>query len=74
MSAKNQDVIELRGKVIEALPATLFRVQLENDLEVLAYLSGKMRKNRIRLLVGDEVKVELTPYDLRRGRITLRVT
>jgi translation initiation factor IF-1 len=74
MSAKNQDVVELRGKVIEALPATLFRVQLENDHEVLAYLSGKMRKNRIRLLVGDEVKVELTPYDLRRGRITVRIT
>lgn len=74
MSAKQQDVVELRGKVVEALPATLFRVQLENNHEVLAYLSGKMRKNRIRLLVGDEVKVELTPYDLRRGRITLRIT
>jgi translation initiation factor IF-1 len=60
------------GVVIEALPGTQFRVRLENGHEVLAYLSGKMRKYYIRILLGDRVSVELSPYDLARGRITFR--
>jgi translation initiation factor IF-1 len=69
--AKN-DVIELRGNVEELLPAGAFKVKLENGFDVLAHLSGKMRLNKIRILVGDSVKVELTPYDLTRGRIVYR--
>ncbi|MFH1292051.1 MAG: translation initiation factor IF-1 [bacterium] len=69
---KNQDVIELKGKVEELLPATTFRVKLESGQLIIAHLSGKMRMNRIRLGVGDEVKVEMTPYDLTKGRITYR--
>lgn len=68
----NKDVIEVRGSIEELLPGATFRVKLENDHEVMAYLSGKMRKNSIRLGLGDEVKVELTPYDLTKGRITYR--
>lgn len=64
--------IEADGVVTEALPNTTFRVELENGHEVLAYLSGKMRRYYIRVLLGDRVKVELTPYDLERGRITYR--
>lgn len=64
--------MEARGVVEEVLPATMFRVRLENDNVVLAHLSGKMRMHRIRLNAGDEVKVELTPYDVKRGRITFR--
>jgi len=60
------------GKVTEALPNTTFRVKLENDYEVLAYLSGKMRKYYIRVLLGDRVRVELSPYDLTKGRIVYR--
>ncbi|MHB0979592.1 MAG: translation initiation factor IF-1 [Thermoleophilia bacterium] len=71
MSPK-EDAIELEGEVIEALPNTMFRVKLENDHEVLAHISGKMRMNYIRILPGDRVKVELSPYDLTRGRITYR--
>ena len=71
-SATGKEVIEMRGKVLEALPSATFRVELENKHEVLAYLAGKMRMHRIRLLPGDEVKVELTPYDLTRGRIVYR--
>ncbi len=70
--AKNEDVVEIRGTVEELLPGATFRVKLESDHEILAHLSGKMRMNRIRLGVGDEVKVELTPYDLSKGRITFR--
>lgn len=66
------DVLEVRGVVEELLPAATFRVKLENNHIVLAYLSGKMRMHRIRLNIGDEVKVELTPYDLTKGRITFR--
>jgi len=69
---KKQDKIEMEGTVIEALPATQFRVRLDNDHEVLAYLSGKMRKYYIRVLLGDRVRVELSPYDLTRGRIVYR--
>lgn len=67
-----KDVIEMQGTVTEVLPDTNFRVKLENDHEVLAYISGRMRKNYIRILEGDRVTVELSPYDLRRGRITYR--
>jgi translation initiation factor IF-1 len=70
--AKEEDKIVVEGTVIEALPGTQFRVRLENGHEVLAYLSGKMRKFYIRILLGDRVKVEMSPYDLTRGRITYR--
>jgi translation initiation factor IF-1 len=68
----NEDKIQVEGLVIEALPGTQFRVRLDNGHEVLAYLSGKMRKYYIRILLGDRVKVEMSPYDLTRGRITYR--
>jgi translation initiation factor IF-1 len=67
-----QDVVEIRGFIDELLPGATFRVKLENGHEILAHLSGKMRMNKIRLGVGDEVKVEMTPYDLTKGRITFR--
>lgn len=67
-----KEKIELEGTVIEALPGTMFRVRLDDGHEVLAYLSGKMRKFYIRILLGDRVRVELTPYDLAKGRITYR--
>ena len=70
--AKTEEKIETRGTVIEALPNTQFRVQLDNGHEIIAYLSGKMRKYYIRILPGDRVTVELSPYDLSRGRITYR--
>ena len=66
------DVIEIEGKVIEKLPNTMFRVELENGHQILATVSGKIRKNYIRILVGDRVTVEMSPYDLTRGRITYR--
>ena len=64
--------IEFQGVVMELLPNAMFKVKLENDHEVLAHSSGKMRKNRIRVLAGDRVTVEMTPYDLTKGRITFR--
>ncbi len=67
-----KDVIEVEGTVVEALPNTLFKVRLDNGHEVLAHISGKLRMNYIRILPGDKVKVELSPYDLTRGRITWR--
>ncbi len=67
-----QDVVEVRGVVEELLPGATFRVKLENEHEIIAYLSGKMRKNRIRLGMGDEVRIEMTPYDLTKGRIVYR--
>jgi len=67
-----KDNIEVLGTVLEALPNAMFRVKLENDFEVLATISGKMRMNFIRILPGDKVKMELSPYDLSRGRITWR--
>jgi translation initiation factor IF-1 len=66
------DAIQMMGTVSEVLPNTTFRVKLENGHEVLAYVSGKMRKNYIRILQGDRVAVDLSPYDLTRGRITYR--
>jgi translation initiation factor IF-1 len=67
-----EDLLEFPGVVSEVLPNAMFRVQLENSHEVLAHTSGKMRKNRIRVLAGDKVNVEMTPYDLTKGRITFR--
>ena len=67
-----KDAIEIEGTVSEVLPNATFRVEPENGHEVLAYLAGKMRKHYIRILTGDKVKVELTPYDLTKGRITFR--
>jgi len=67
-----QDVIEVEGTVVEALPNAMFQVRLENEHVVLAHVSGKIRMNFIRILPGDRVTVELTPYDLKRGRITYR--
>ena len=67
-----EDLIEFSGTVTELLPNAMFRVKLDNDHEVLAHTSGKMRKNRIRVLAGDRVNVEMTPYDLTKGRITFR--
>ncbi len=67
-----EDLLEMRGTVTELLPNAMFRVVLENDHEILAHTAGKMRKNRIRVLAGDDVLVEMTPYDLTKGRITYR--
>ena len=67
-----EDVIELEGKVVETLPNTNFKVELENGHQILAHISGKLRMNYIKILPGDRVKVELSPYDLNRGRITWR--
>ena len=69
----SKDVIEIEGTIIESMPNAMFRVKLENDHEILAHISGKIRKNFIRILPGDRVKVEMTPYDLSRGRITFRL-
>lgn len=67
-----EDQIEMEGTVIDTLPNTMFRVQLENGHVVIAHISGKMRKNYIRILKGDKVTVQLTPYDLTKGRISFR--
>jgi len=67
-----KDVIEMQGTVIEVLPNTVFRVKLENDHVITGHISGKMRKHYIRILNGDKVTVELSPYDLSKGRITFR--
>lgn len=68
-----QDVIEIEGVVIEPLPNAMFRVELDNGHQVLAHVSGKLKLNFIRILTGDRVKLELSPYDLTRGRITYRL-
>ncbi|MDO5018658.1 MAG: translation initiation factor IF-1 [Lagierella massiliensis] len=67
-----KDIIEVEGTVVEALPNTIFKVQLENGHEITAHISGKLRMNYIRILPGDKVVVELSPYDLTKGRITWR--
>lgn len=67
-----EDVIEVEGKVLEAMPNAMFRVQLENGHKILAHISGKLRMHYIRILPGDKVTVEMSPYDLTRGRITWR--
>ncbi|MDR2428534.1 MAG: translation initiation factor IF-1 [Candidatus Margulisbacteria bacterium] len=66
------DAIEVSGTIIESMPNAMFRVKLETGQEILAHVSGKIRKNFIRILLGDKVRVELSPYDLTRGRITFR--
>ena len=68
-----KDVIEIEGTILESMPNAMFRVELENGHEFLAHISGKIRKNFIRILPGDRVKVEMTPYDLTKGRITFRL-
>ncbi|MBO5386440.1 translation initiation factor IF-1 [bacterium] len=68
-----KDVIELEGTIVESMPNAMFKVKLENGHEILAHISGKIRKNFIRILPGDKVKVEMTPYDLTKGRITFRL-
>jgi translation initiation factor IF-1 len=78
MAEKNETIIdsknfiEVRGEVLELMPAATFRIRLENGHEILGHLSGKMRMNKIRLLPGDRVKVQMSPYDLTKGRITYR--
>lgn len=67
-----EDILELSGTVMELLPNAMFKVELENEHTIIAHTAGKMRKNRIRVLVGDKVQVEMTPYDLTKGRITFR--
>src|SRR3954447_26670756 len=67
-----EEKIEMEGEIVEALPNTMFRVKLDNDHMVLGHISGKMRRHYIRILPGDRVKIELSPYDLERGRITYR--
>ena len=71
--AVKEEKIEVEGEVVEALPSTMFRVRLDSGQDVLAKISGKMRKHYIRILPGDRVKLELSPYDLSRGRITFRL-
>lgn len=68
-----RELIEMEGIIIEALPNAMFRVELENGFEILAHISGKIRRNAIKILLGDRVTVELTPYDLSKGRITYRL-
>ena len=69
----SKDFLEMRGEVLELMPAGSFKVLLENGHEILAHLSGRMRMNRIRLLPGDKVKLQISPYDLTKGRITYRL-
>lgn len=71
--ANQKEVIKLAGKVVESLPNTQFRVELSNGHTIIAHISGRMRKNYIRLVPGDKVEVELTPYDLTKGRISFRL-
>ena len=72
MAADKEELIQIDGTVLKVLPATMYRVKLANGHEILAHISGKMRMHYIRILPGDRVQVELTPYDLQRGRITYR--
>lgn len=69
----SKDFIEMQGEVLELMPSTTFRVKLENGHEILAHLSGRMRMHKIRLLPGDKVRVQISPYDLSKGRITYRL-
>nr|WKT05682.1 translation initiation factor 1 [Chlorokybus atmophyticus] len=70
---EKQNIIEMEGVITESLPNAMFRVHLDNGFDVLAHISGKIRRNYIRILPGDRVKIELTPYDLTKGRITYRL-
>jgi translation initiation factor IF-1 len=71
--AKNNDIIELEGSIIDVLPNQMFKVQLDNEHIVTCYTGGKMRQFKIRLVAGDKVRIEMTPYDLEKGRITRRL-
>jgi translation initiation factor IF-1 len=71
--AKSDDLMEFEGEITEVLPNQFFRVRLENNHEIIAYTGGKMKKNKIRLVLGDKVQIEMTPYDLNKGRITYRI-
>lgn len=71
--AKNEDIIEMEGEIIEVLPNQMFKVKVNNDHLVLCYTGGKMRQFKIRLVQGDRVKIEMTPYDLTKGRIVFRI-
>lgn len=71
--AKNNDVLEMEGEIIEALPNQTFKVELENKFVITCYTSGRLRKNRIRLVLGDQVRIEMTPYDMTKGRISYRL-
>ena len=71
--AKNSDLIEFEGHVVDVLPNQTFKVQLENDYEVVCYTGGRLKKNKIRIILGDRVRVEMTPYDLTKGRISYRL-
>lgn len=72
MAKDREEMIEMQGQVVESLPNTTFRVKLENNHSITAHISGKMRKNYIRILTGDRVTVSISPYDISRGRITFR--
>ena len=72
MAGGKEDIIEVEGTVVKVLPATMYRVKLQNGHEILAHISGKMRKNFIKITTGDKVTVEMSPYDLEKGRITFR--
>jgi translation initiation factor IF-1 len=72
MAGGKEDIIEVEGTVVKVLPATMYRVKLSNGHEILAHISGKMRKNFIKITTGDKVTVEMSPYDLEKGRITFR--
>tara|TARA_E500000081_G_C6050846_1_gene313593 strand:+ start:551 stop:769 length:219 start_codon:yes stop_codon:yes gene_type:complete len=71
--AKNSDLIELEGEIVKVLPNNTFKVQVQNGHEITCYTSGKMRQFKIKMIVGDKVKVEMSPYDLSKGRITFRL-
>ena len=73
MMSKNDGSIELEGIIVDVMPNQTFKVELENEYIVVCYTSGKLRKNRIRLVLGDPVKIEMTPYDMTKGRITYRL-
>jgi|TARA_B110000971_G_scaffold55681_1_gene56670 translation initiation factor IF-1 len=70
--SKSDDVIEFEGTIVDVLPGQTFKVELENGHSIVCYTSGRLRKNRIRLVLGDNVKIEMTPYDMTKGRITYR--
>ncbi len=72
-NSDSKQFIEMEGEVLELLPGATLRVKLDNDQEIIAYLGGKMRMNRIKVLPGDHVKVEMSPYDLTKGRVTFRL-
>ena len=71
--SKSDDVIEFEGQIIDVLPGQSFKVELENGHVVVCYTSGRLRKNRIRLVLGDQVRIEMTPYDMTKGRVTYRL-